>query len=118
MGDTGALGLGALLGMLALVSHTEWLLLLFAAPFVIDTVSVMIQVAVIKFFRGPVKLLRHQTTEIFRPFLCTPLHHHFQWLTWGPWPILALFNGVGLFSRGARAAGHAGGRVERPGDGL
>lgn len=98
MGDTGALGLGAVLGMLALVSHTEWLLLLFAAPFVIDTVSVIIQVAVIKFFRGPVKLLRHQTTEIFRPFLCTPLHHHFQWLTWGPWPILGLFNGVALFS--------------------
>jgi len=98
MGDTGALGLGAMLGLLALVSHTEWLLLLFAAPFVIDTVSVMIQMSVIKFFRGPVKLLRHQTTEIFRPFLCTPLHHHFQWLTWGPWPILAMFNGVGLLS--------------------
>ncbi|MHB9130332.1 MAG: phosphotransferase [Armatimonadota bacterium] len=100
MGDTGALGLGAALGALALVSRTEWLLLLFAAPFVIDTASVLIQVTVIKFFRGPVKLLRHQTTEIFRPFLCTPLHHHFQWLTWGPWPILALFCSVGLFSVG------------------
>ena len=98
MGDTGALGLGASLGMLALLSHTEWLLLLFAAPFVIDTVSVLIQVSVIKFFRGPVKLLRHQTTEIFRPFLCTPLHHHFQWLTWGPWPILALFTSTGLLA--------------------
>ncbi|HEY3376933.1 MAG TPA: phosphotransferase, partial [Armatimonadota bacterium] len=97
-GDTGALGLGAALGVLGLISGTEWLLLLFAAPFVIDTVSVIIQVAVIKFFRGPVQLLRHQTTEVFRPFLCTPLHHHFQWLTWGPWPILALFNGVGLLS--------------------
>jgi len=98
MGDTGALGLGAALGVLALITSTEWLLLLLAAPFVIDTVSVIIQVAVIKFFRGPVKLLRHQTTEVFRPFLCTPLHHHFQWLTWGPWPILALFNGVGILS--------------------
>ncbi|HEY3378571.1 MAG TPA: phosphotransferase, partial [Armatimonadota bacterium] len=98
MGDTGALGLGAALGALALISRTEWLLLLFAAPFVIDTVSVVIQVSVIKFFRGPVKLLRHQTTEIFRPFLCTPLHHHFQWLTWGPWPILALFSSVGVVS--------------------
>lgn len=98
MGDTGALGLGAALGALALLSRTEWLLLLFAAPFVIDTVSVVIQMSVIRFFRGPVKLLRHQTTEIFRPFLCTPLHHHFQWLTWGPWPILALFNGVAVFA--------------------
>lgn len=98
MGDTGALGLGAALGALALMTHTEWLLLLFAAPFIIDTVSVLIQVSVIKFFRGPVKLLRHQTTEIVRPFLCTPLHHHFQWLAWGPWPILALFDSVALFS--------------------
>lgn len=98
MGDTGALGLGAALGMLALLSRTEWLLLLFAAPFVIDTLSVIVQVTVIKFFRGPVRLLRHQTTEVFRPFLCTPLHHHFQWLTWGPWPILALFSGVGVLS--------------------
>ena len=98
MGDTGALGLGAIMGTLALVSGTEWLLLLFAAAFVINTVSVAIQVLVIKFFRGPVKLLRHQTTEIFRPFLCTPLHHHFQWLTWGPWPILGLYSGVGLLS--------------------
>lgn len=98
MGDTGALGLGAALGALALLSRTEWLLVLLAAPFIVDTLSVMIQMGVIKFFRGPVKLLRHQTTEVFRPFLCTPLHHHFQWLTWGPWPILALFCGVGLFS--------------------
>ncbi|MHB9024012.1 MAG: phosphotransferase [Armatimonadota bacterium] len=98
MGDTGALGLGGALGVLGLISGTEWLLLLFAAPFVIDTVSVIIQVTVIKFFRGPVQLLRHQTTEVFRPFLCTPLHHHFQWLTWGPWPILALFCALGLFS--------------------
>jgi phospho-N-acetylmuramoyl-pentapeptide-transferase len=98
MGDTGALGLGAALGAMALLSGTEWLLLLIAAPFVIDTVSVVLQVTVIKFFRGPVRLLRHQTTEVFRPFLCTPLHHHFQWLTWGPWPILALFTGVGVLA--------------------
>lgn len=98
MGDTGALGLGALVGTLALVSGSEWLFLLLGAPFVINTVSVLIQVTVIKFFRGPVRLLRHQTTEIFRPFLCTPLHHHFQWLTWGPWPILALFAGISLLS--------------------
>jgi phospho-N-acetylmuramoyl-pentapeptide-transferase len=98
MGDTGALGLGAVLGTLAIVSGTEWLLLLIGAPFVINTVSVIVQMSAIKFFRGPVKLLRHQTTEIFRPFLCTPLHHHFQWLTWGPWPVLALYGGITLLS--------------------
>jgi len=98
MGDTGALGLGAALGALALLTGTEWLLVLIGAPFVINTLSVLVQVAVIKFFRGPIRLLRHQTTEIFRPFLCTPLHHHFQWLAWGPWPILALYTGVGALS--------------------
>jgi phospho-N-acetylmuramoyl-pentapeptide-transferase len=98
MGDTGALGLGAALGVLALLSGSEWLLLLLGATFVLTTISVMLQMTVIKVFRGPIKLLRHQTTEIFRPFLCTPLHHHFQWLGWGPWVILALYAGVGLAS--------------------
>ena len=98
MGDTGALGLGAGLAALALLSRTEWLLLLLAAPFIINTVSVIIQMSVIKFFRKVVILLRHSTTEISRPFLCTPLHHHFQWLGWSAWPILALFCGFGFFS--------------------
>lgn len=91
MGDTGALGLGAALGTLALCSGTEWLLLLLGAPFIITTVSVIVQVTVMKVFRGPIKLLRHQTTEVFRPFLCTPLHHHFQWLGWNPWIILGMY---------------------------
>jgi phospho-N-acetylmuramoyl-pentapeptide-transferase len=91
MGDTGALGLGAALAALALVSRTEWLLLIIGGVFVVDTVSVILQVSAIRFFRRVVTLLRHQTTEIFRPFLCTPLHHHFQWLGWSERTILALF---------------------------
>lgn len=98
MGDTGALGLGAALGTLALLAGTEWLLLLLGATFVLTTISVMLQIAVIRIFRGPLKLLRHQTTELFRPFLCTPLHHHFQWLGWSAWLILALYTGVSLLS--------------------
>ncbi len=96
MGDTGALGLGAALGALALLSGTEWLLLLLAAPFIITTISVIIQISVMKIFRGPIKLLRHQTTEVFRPFLVTPLHHHFQALNWGPWLILGLYAGTSV----------------------
>ena len=100
MGDTGALGLGSGIGAIALLSGTEWLLIAFAAPFIIDTLSVIIQVGVIKFFRGPVRLLRHGNTEVGRPFLCTPLHHHFQSLNWNVWQILALFIISGILSSG------------------
>ncbi len=98
MGDTGALGMGAAIGVLGMMSHTEWLLLLFCAPFLLSVFSVIIQVAIIKFFRGPVQLLRHQTTEITRPFICTPLHHHYQSLGDGPWKILGIYNSLGLVS--------------------
>ncbi len=98
MGDTGALGMGAAIGVLGMISHTEWLLVLFCAPFLLSVFSVIIQVAIIKFFRGPVQLLRHQTTEITRPFLCTPLHHHYQTLGDGPWKILGIYNALGIVS--------------------
>jgi len=95
MGDAGALGLGAALGALAVIGQVEWLLLLTGGVFVMDALSVMVQTLSIRFFRRPVRLLRHQTTEIFRPFLCTPIHHHFQWLGWPTWRILVLFWGIG-----------------------
>ena len=95
MGDTGSLALGASLGMLALLSRTEWLLIPIGAVFVLGAASVLAQTGAIKFFRRPVRLLRHRTTEIFRPFLCTPIHHHFQWLAWDEKKILALFWGTG-----------------------
>ncbi|HOS42612.1 MAG TPA: phosphotransferase, partial [Armatimonadota bacterium] len=60
------------------------------------TLSVMIQMSVLRIFRGPIRLLRHQTTEEFRPFLVTPLHHHFQALNWGPWQILGLYGFTGV----------------------
>jgi phospho-N-acetylmuramoyl-pentapeptide-transferase len=94
MGDSGALALGAALGALAIVGKVECLLIPIGGIFVIDALSVMVQTSSIRFFRRPVRLLRHQTTEIFRPFLCTPIHHHFQWLAWRTWAILALFWGT------------------------
>jgi len=96
MGDTGALGLGAALAMMALISMGEWALVLIGGIFVIDAVSVILQTGSIRIVRGPVQLLRHRTTEPWRPFLCTPLHHHFQWLGWRERRILALFWGAGL----------------------
>ena len=91
MGDTGALGLGGGIGAIALLSGTEWLLLAFATPFIINTLSVIFQVGTIKFYRGPVKMLKHLNTEVSRPFICTPLHHHFQSLNWKAEQILMLF---------------------------
>ena len=98
MGDCGALALGALLAMVALQSRTEWWLLLFGSVFVIDAASVLIQTGTIRLFRFPVRLLRHRVTEVYRPYLCTPLHHHFQWLGWTERRILGFFVGVGLLT--------------------
>jgi phospho-N-acetylmuramoyl-pentapeptide-transferase len=96
MGDTGALGLGAALAMMALVSLSEWALVLIGGVFVIDALSVILQTGAVRVARGPLQLLRHRTGEPWRPFLCTPLHHHFQWLGWREGRILALFWGTGL----------------------
>jgi len=104
MGDTGALALGTLLGAMALLSRTEWLLIPIGAVFVMDAVSVLIQTGSIRLLRGPLRLLRYQSTEVFRPFLCTPIHHHFQWLAWPEKRILRLFWGMGV-GGGVLAAG-------------
>lgn len=69
MGDTGSLPLGGLLGLLAVVTRQELLLVLIGGVFVAEAVSVMIQVSVYKWRRR-------------RIFLCAPLHHHFQFLGW------------------------------------
>jgi len=66
MGDTGSLAIGGLLGTSAVLLRREWLLALIAGVFVIETVSVMIQVVYFKKTRK-------------RIFLCSPLHHHFEY---------------------------------------
>ncbi len=65
MGDVGSLGLGAALGYAALVSRTEFTLFVVGGVFVIEALSVIIQIGSYK-MRGK------------RVFLCAPLHHHFQ----------------------------------------
>jgi phospho-N-acetylmuramoyl-pentapeptide-transferase len=69
MGNTGALPLGGLLGLLAVVARQELLLALVGGVFVIEAGSVILQV-------GWYKLVRR------RIFLCAPLHHHFQFRGW------------------------------------
>ena len=69
MGNTGALPLGGLLGLLAVVARQELLLLVVGGVFVAEAASVILQVASYK-WRGR------------RVFLCAPLHHHFQFRGW------------------------------------
>lgn len=70
MGDTGSLALGALLGTVAVMTKHEILLAIVGGVFVMETVSVMIQVAYFKKTGGK------------RFFKMAPIHHHFEQLGW------------------------------------
>lgn len=94
MGDTGSLGLGGALAALAVVSHTELLVIIIGGLFVIETGSVILQRAYFKVTHGK------------RIFLMSPIHHHFELKGWAEvtivvrfWIIAGLFvaAGVGAF---------------------
>ncbi len=70
MGDTGSLAIGGAVAAIAVLTGTELLLLLFGGVFVIETVSVIIQVL---YFRA---------TGGRRVFRMAPIHHHFELLGW------------------------------------
>ena len=69
MGDTGSLALGGTLGTMAVATKHEIVLAIIGGLFVVETVSVMIQVA---YFKATGK----------RVFLMAPIHHHFEKLGW------------------------------------
>jgi len=69
MGDTGALSLGAAVGTLAILTKKEVLLIIVGGVFVIEVLSVMIQVVSFK-----------MTGK--RVFRMSPIHHHFELLGW------------------------------------
>ena len=83
MGDTGSLALGAVMGAVAILTHREVTLLVVASVFVIETLSVIIQVFWILVFKKKL-------------FLMTPIHHHFEKLGWKEQDIVKLFWVVGL----------------------
>lgn len=92
MGDSGSLTIGAFLGYLAIISKSEILLLLIGSIFVIETLSVIIQV-------GSFKLRKK------RVFLMAPIHHHFEMKKWAEnkiivrfWIIAILSNIIALIS--------------------
>ena len=75
MGDVGSLALGAALGTVAVVSKNELLLVLAGGVFVVEALSVIIQLASIKLREGK------------RVFRMAPIHHHFELLGW-PEPLI------------------------------
>jgi phospho-N-acetylmuramoyl-pentapeptide-transferase len=78
MGDTGSLGLGGAIAALAVITHTEVLLILIGGIFVIEALSVLIQVIAFQRFRR-------------RVFLMAPIHHHFELLGWSETKIILRF---------------------------
>jgi phospho-N-acetylmuramoyl-pentapeptide-transferase len=93
MGDTGSLALGGALAGLAMTTRTELLLIVLGGLFVVETLSVIIQVAAFRGFKR-------------RVFNMAPVHHHFELAGWNEntvivrfWIIagLAVAFGLGLF---------------------
>ncbi|MBX3665806.1 MAG: phospho-N-acetylmuramoyl-pentapeptide-transferase [Burkholderiales bacterium] len=79
MGDVGALALGAALGTVAVVVRQEIVLFIMGGVFVVETLSVMIQVAYFKFSGGK------------RIFLMAPLHHHYELKGWKETQVVVRF---------------------------
>ncbi len=79
MGDVGSLPLGAAMGYGALVTRNELLLLVIGGVFVIELMSVVLQVGYFKYTRGK------------RLFRCAPLHHHFHLAGWSEPQVVVRF---------------------------
>lgn len=91
MGDTGSLPLGGLMGFVAIVTRMELMLFIIGGVFVIEAVSVMIQI------------FYYKSTGGKRFFRCAPIHHHFHLGGWTEtqtvtrfWLLAALFAALGL----------------------
>ena len=91
MGDTGSLALGGALAGFAVLTRTEFLLALLGGLFVLQTLSVILQVGYFKATKGR------------RLFRMAPLHHHFEMLGWEEitvvirfWLIAGIFVAAGL----------------------
>ena len=91
MGDTGSLALGGALAGFAVLTRTEFLLALLGGLFVLQTLSVILQVGFFKATKGR------------RLFRMAPLHHHFEMLGWEEitvvirfWLIAGIFVAAGL----------------------
>jgi phospho-N-acetylmuramoyl-pentapeptide-transferase len=78
MGDTGSLAIGGMLAALAVMTETELLLVMMAGLFVIETLSVIVQVLSFRVFKR-------------RVFKMAPLHHHFELEGWQEVTVIVRF---------------------------
>ncbi len=78
MGDTGSLALGGAIAGIAILTKMEILLVIIGGVFVIETLSVIIQVISFK-------------TTGKRVFKMSPLHHHYELLGWSEWRVVTTF---------------------------
>lgn len=83
MGDTGSLALGGALAAVAILTKLELLLAIIGGIFMIETLSVIIQVISFK-------------TTGKRVFKMSPLHHHYELSGWSEWRVVVTFWSVGL----------------------
>lgn len=96
MGDVGSLALGGMLAAISMVLHQEWTLLLIGLVYVLETSSVMLQVAYFKY-------TRKKYGEGRRIFRMTPFHHHLELgglsgrgSAWSEWQVDFFLWGLGL----------------------
>lgn len=83
MGDTGSLALGGAIASIAILTKLEILLIIIGGVFVIETLSVILQVISFK-------------TTGKRIFRMSPLHHHYELSGWSEWRVVVTFWSVGL----------------------
>jgi phospho-N-acetylmuramoyl-pentapeptide-transferase len=87
MGDTGSLALGGVMGVMAILGHVEAFLVLLGGVYVLETLSVILQVAYFKLTKGK------------RLFKMSPLHHHFELSGWKePTVVITFIVAQALFS--------------------
>ncbi len=84
MGDTGAISLGATLGVIAMMTDSVFILPILGFIFVIETISVIMQIFSKKVFHRKI-------------FLIAPLHHHFEKLGWSEASVVMRFWMIGGF---------------------
>ncbi|WP_432354884.1 phospho-N-acetylmuramoyl-pentapeptide-transferase [Sporosarcina sp. A2] len=85
MGDTGSLALGGALAMISMLIKQEFLLLIIGIVYVIETLSVIIQVISFK-------------TTGKRVFKMSPIHHHFELSGWSEWKVVLVFWGIAFLA--------------------
>jgi phospho-N-acetylmuramoyl-pentapeptide-transferase len=93
MGDTGALAIGGAFGTVAIMLKAEFLLLMIGAVFVLETLSVMIQVGTFRWHR---RRRGREYAEQHRVFRMAPLHHHFEKIGWPESKVVSRFYIIGI----------------------